>query len=89
MAATDTFSAHLGGLTGPYTGGAAITPHDTNELVTVTRAIYVGGAGNIKLTTSGGDTVTLTGATAGSILPVRAKLVFSTDTTATALVALY
>jgi len=49
----------------------------------------VGGAGNIKVDTLGGDTVTFTGVLAGSILPVRILKVYSTDTTATNIVAVY
>jgi len=73
----------------PPNRGATITPHDTNELGYVTNAIWIGGDGNVKLVTEGGDTVTLTAAKAGSLIPVRAKQVFSTLTTATNLVALW
>lgn len=73
----------------PADHAAAVTPHDTNELSTYCRALYVGGAGNVKLTTVGGDTVTFVGVPAGTTLAVRAKVVFSTLTTATSLVALW
>lgn len=69
----------------------AITPHDSNEVgTTLPRAVYVGGAGDIKMSLEGdaGVFVTFVGATAGSILPVRPAIVH-TDTTATSLVALY
>lgn len=89
MAATDTFANNQSGLESPYANGAAITPHDTDELPNVTRGIWVGGAGAVKVTTVKGDTITLAGALAGTIIPIRAKLVFSAGTTATNLVALY
>mgnify|MGYP006969344848 CR=1 FL=1 len=76
---------------GPAQHGAAITPHDTNELANVPRAVYVGGAGNLKVVLVGdGDTdfVTFTAVPAGTVLPIRPRIVH-TDTTATALVALW
>lgn len=73
----------------PASKAFAITPHDTNLLAANTRFIFVGGAGALKVDTTGGDTVTLTGCTAGSVYPIRAKKVYSTGTTATSLVALH
>lgn len=70
-----------------YDHAAAITPHDTNELATWAEAIYVGVAGDIRLTTWGGEDVTLGNVPVG-ILPIRAKIV-DTDTTALELVALW
>ncbi len=87
--ATDSFSSYGVGLTSLATRAFAIVPHDTNELTAVTRAIWVGGAGNIVVVTSGGDTVTLTGALVGTVINVRVKIVKATDTTATFLVGLY
>lgn len=72
-----------------YDHAAAITPNDSTDLANFTRAIYVGGAGNIKIDTVNGETVTLNGATAGSVLAVQARRVHSTGTSATNLVALY
>lgn len=72
---------------------AAITPHDSTLLSKVAgdypRAIYVGGAGNFVAVRPDGNTVTFTAATAGSIIPIRYIRINSTNTTATALVALY
>lgn len=65
-----------------------VTPHDTNNIEN-TRAVYVGGAGNLKiLLVNDTDPVTLVGVVAGSVLPIRVKRVYSTDTTATNIVAL-
>lgn len=89
MAAVDNFSTNAAGLSSPCERLAAVTPHDTDELGYVTRALFVGGAGTVKVTTVKGDTVTLTGVAAGSILPIRAKLVFSTGTTATYITAMW
>ena len=76
-------------LSSPKGGAFDITPHDTNDLTVGATAIFVGGSGNIKVDTSLGDTVTFTNLSSGSILPVRVKRVYSTDTTATSLIGLY
>ena len=67
----------------------AITPSDSTDLDWLTRGIYVGGAGDVVAVLPGGSTVTFVGALAGSVLPIAAKRVNSTSTTATDLVALY
>lgn len=89
MPGTNDFSAYDSGLDSPANYGAAVTPHDTNELANYARALWVGGAGNVKLTTPGGSTITLVAVPAGTILPIRAKVVFSTLTTATSIVAIW
>lgn len=89
MAATDNFASYQVRPDGPYTRAAVISPHDTNELSNVTRAILVGGAGNMAVVTQGGDSVTLTGLLAGHVYRVAVKQVKSTGTTATNLVALW
>lgn len=73
----------------PATKAAAITGSDTVDLADVSRGIYVGGAGDIKVDMANGGTVTLSGALAGSILPIRVSRVYSTGTTATNLINLY
>lgn len=65
----------------------AITPHNTNELPNITKRIYVGGAGDVRVTMADGNAVTFTAVAAGTILPVRASKVL-TATTATNLVGL-
>ena len=78
-----------GGIGEPAAYATAVTPSDADELATVSRALYIGGAGNLVVVTLGGDTVTLVGATAGSIIPIRVKQVKATSTTATSIVSLY
>lgn len=69
--------------------GAAVTPSDATILPT-TRALYIGGAGDVAVIFAGDDAaVTLSGAQAGSVLPVQVTKVMSTNTTATNIVALY
>jgi hypothetical protein len=88
-AATDDYAQFATGLDSPYRHAAAVTPSDTVDLTNVTRAVYVGGAGNVVLVTEQGETVTLTGATVGSVYRVCASRIKSTSTTATNLVALW
>jgi hypothetical protein len=85
---TDTFSSYSAVPNSPARYAAAITPSNTNLLPVYARGIYVGGSGNIALTTPNGDTVTFIGVLAGTILPVCVSQVFATNTTATNLIAL-
>lgn len=77
------------GYDAPASNAFAVTPADGSNLTRAARALFVGGAGDIKVDTLGGDTVTFTGVVAGSILPVRILKVYSTGTTATNIVAVY
>ena len=86
---SDKFSNYHSGLESPAERAFAITGNDSTDLTIFPRAIYVGGAGNVKVITLGGDTVTFSGALAGTIIPVRVTRVFSTGTTATNLLGLY
>lgn len=77
------------------TQGRAVTPTD-NTAIPVTRALWVGGAGNLVVkfadvvdVTTAGNTVTITGVPAGTLLPFAVKCVNSASTTATSIVALY
>lgn len=67
----------------------AVTPSDSVNLAPSSRALYVGGAGNVALVQPDDTVVTFVGVTAGFILPVACKRVNSTNTTATSIVALY
>lgn len=59
----------------------AITPSDATTQRAA--ALFVGGAGNVAVKTEDGTTLTFTGVTAGSILPVKVSQVLATGTTAT------
>jgi hypothetical protein len=72
----------------PADHAAAVTPSNSAAITPAARALYVGGAGDVKVTTTAGDTVTFVGVPAGTILPVQCSLVWSTGTTATGIVAL-
>lgn len=77
-----------------YNLGLAITTSDTvsfgcpNGRV-VSDAIYVGVTGDIVVVPQNGTAYTLKGAIAGTILPIQAKRINQTNTTATDLVALF
>ena len=64
-----------------------VTPSDTTELKYV-RGLYIGGAGNVAVTTDSGNVVTFSSVTAGTILKIGVKKVMATNTTATNIVAL-
>lgn len=85
----DPFLNTTAGLDSPAINGAAITPHADNDLAITTRAIYVGGAGNLAVIMAGGTTLTFVGLAAGTLLPIRAKRVLVSGTTATSLIGLY
>lgn len=59
---------------------AAITQHDTTVQPAM-KAIYVGEAGNLKVTI-GGTAVTFSGIAAGTVLPIAPTLCWSTGSTA-------
>ena len=91
MSAIDAFRKLTGG---SYIGSAehafAITPADGADLAYVTRAVYVGGAGAMKVDMHGGeDGVTFTGLVVGMIYPLRVSRVYSTGTSATNIIGLY
>lgn len=88
MPALDKFVSHGPGLDSPAGYAEAVSPSDSVDLAQASRALYVGGAGNVTVLTVGGQTVTFTSVLAGSILPVRVVRVNFTGTTASNIVAL-
>ena len=69
----------------------SVTPDDNTELSGDARALYIGGAGNIKLQLrdmASGSVVIFQGVPAGALLPVLPRRVYSTDTTATNIIGL-
>ena len=86
----DDFSTNEEGLNSPANDAAAITPNDSTDLSKTTRGLYIGGDGDVKVNMANtGTAVVFAGAKAGSILPIRATRVYSTDTTATNIVGLW
>lgn len=76
-------------VTSPARGGFAITPSDSTDLSTETRAIYVGTAGDLVAVLSSGSELSFVGLAGGMVLPVRARRVKATGTSAGYLLGLY
>lgn len=69
-------------LSDPGSGASAVTTADSGiDANGPFRALYVGAAGAVKVTTIDGDTVVFPGVTAGFILPISVKLVWTAGTT--------
>jgi hypothetical protein len=88
MPATDTFSRFQTQASDPATNAVLITPSDSEDLATVTRAVYVGGAGDMKVTMQDSGTVLFSGIPAGTTLPIRVSRIWATTTDATLIIAL-
>lgn len=65
----------------------SVTPADS-DMAQSARAVYIGTGGDMKVTTVGGDVVTFTNLSAGSLMPVSVKRIWSTGTTASGIVGL-
>ncbi len=77
---------------------AAVTPSNTVDIPSVSSqdgsgnngcVLYIGGDGDVKVTTTGGDDVTFIGLLAGTFFPVQVTRVWATGTTATNIIALW
>ncbi len=84
----DEFQNYAAGLTAPARDADAITPSDTTDLPSATRALYVGEAGDLQVQMVSGQTVTLSNVQAGIVYPLRVSRVLAAGTTATGLVGL-
>jgi hypothetical protein len=89
MAAVDQQYGMVEGLTGPADNQVAITPSDTTDLAYISRALFIGGAGNIVVTPASGQANITYTVPAGMILPIRVSRVIATGTTATNIVSWY
>ncbi len=73
---------------GPGYDGFAVTKSDTTIFAVPTRAIWVGGTGDLTVTMQGGTVLTFTAVPAGTWLDLCTTKVMSTGTTATLIVGL-
>lgn len=79
----------MSGLIDPADAGFEITPSDTEDLEEVTRGLFVGGIGDVKVDMAGVGTITFVGLAAGIVHPFQVKRVYATDTDATDIVGVY
>jgi len=77
---------------------ADVTPSDSSNIPNISSpdgvrnsgcVLYIGTGGNVKVLTSSGDEVTFTNVADGTFFPVQVVKVFSTDTTASGIIALW
>ncbi|HEX4695713.1 spike base protein, RCAP_Rcc01079 family [Sphingomonas sp.] len=86
----DQFSSAADAVSAPARRALAVTPHDSNALSDIPKALYVGTGGSITM--RGVDAAAdqlWKNVPAGAILPFRAQYVRATGTTAADLLALY
>lgn len=89
MPAVDLFD-RPGDLASPAYHAAAVTPNDNTDLTFVTRAVYVGGAGNITVNMADGTAgIVFSAVPVGTVLPIAVSRIKATGTTATLLVAIW
>lgn len=85
----DDFEGHIEGLSSPADNAFAITPHDSNELSSVTHGLYVGGTGDVAVVMASGEEVTFSAMAAGVFHPIRVKQVKETGTSATDIIGVH
>ena len=77
---------------------AAVTPSDTADIPSVSTqdgtgnngcVLYVGGFGDVRVLTAGGDDVIFVGINGGTFVPVQVLRVYATNTNATDIVAMW
>jgi len=85
----DRFETQIDTLTQPAREAFAITPHATNEIDPLPKAIFVGTGGQITLRAAGSVTdVVFRNVASGQILDVRARYIRAQGTTAGDIVGL-
>lgn len=72
----------------PLENAASVTTHDTNDLANVTRVLYIGSPGAVKVDMVGGGTVTFADLAIG-FYPLRVSRVYATGTAASDIIALW
>lgn len=81
----DTFDSHAVSITAPPSNASPVVPDDNTDLPFVSRALYIGGTGDLRVLTHGGQDVTYTGVSGTKV--IRVQRVFATGTTATNIVS--
>lgn len=85
MAAIDDFASLQAGASSDISHLAAVTPSDTVDLTNVSRSVAFGAVGTLKVTTLGGETVTIpSGLLSANVFHrLRVARIWATGTTAT------
>lgn len=88
--AVNPFSSYAASPTAPAQGAVAVTPSDTDELVTVSRGILIGAAGTLHVTMVDGSELTFASGAllVGVVYPLQVRQVHAAGTTATPIYAL-
>lgn len=84
MTVTAVDSADTLTVTGTIASAASYKIYASQDTKNLGCVLYVGGAGDLLVTTAGGDTVEFIGVLAGSFIPVQVTRVFRTGQTGTA-----
>lgn len=72
-----------------YFQAVAVTPHDVTVVPGPTRALWVGGAGNLTVVMKDDNaSVLIENVPQGTLLPISVKLVMATGTSASKIIAL-
>jgi|DEB0MinimDraft_6_1074348.scaffolds.fasta_scaffold00156_29 hypothetical protein len=72
----------------PFEHAVAVTPSDSADLSLVTRGIYIGSPGAVKVDMVGSGTVTFADLDIG-FYPLRVSRVYATGTAASSIIALW
>ena len=86
----DPFANLADHVSAPATRAVAVTPHDSNALADIPKALFVGTGGNIAMRgVNGSADQSWKNVPSGCVLPFRAQYVRATGTTAADILALY
>jgi hypothetical protein len=84
----DKFAKFYSSYDGPATDGFTVIPADATVFAQPTRALYVGGAGNVTVRMISNNIVTFSSVPVGTVLPIRITAVFA-NSTATSIVGMF
>lgn len=85
---SDTFERYADSPVGPARRASAVTPHDSNAISPLPKALFFGSAGTVTLRAVDSAADVSLPVAAGQILPVRASHVRASGTTAGNIVSL-
>lgn len=89
MPAEDDYRAYQDSLITPPENAVSVTPDDDTDLTNVSRAIYIGAAGNLLVTMLKGNDVSFLNVPSGTLLPIRVSRIKATGTTASGIVSVW